>query len=245
MRLPSLLASSDQAVSQVLPSSVPDPHVFGPPGSGSISQRSGSFYHQAKIVRKTLISTVLWLLFDFLSLENDVNVPSKSTVPVISRKTFFYLVFVASWRSMTKIADPDPLVRAIDPRIRIWIHTKMSWIRNTARSKNERDGMRVLERRPGPAVVFDLMTFGWVGTNAKIPSQLELTVPSSQLKVIGCPFQLPWQNHALPLYPARLGKTRVRVCPLSSGTGVWNFYFLVKKGGFESYSKHEKFKSVN
>ncbi len=67
------------------------PYVFGPPGSlsgsisqrngsGSISQRygSGSFYHQAKIVRKTLISTVFWLLFDFLSLKNDVNVPSKS-----------------------------------------------------------------------------------------------------------------------------------------------------------------------
>ncbi len=28
----------------------PDPHVFGPPGSGS-----GSFDHRAKIVRKTLI----------------------------------------------------------------------------------------------------------------------------------------------------------------------------------------------
>jgi hypothetical protein len=45
----------------------PDPHVFGPPGSGSGStgQRygSGSFYHH---------------LFDFLSLKNDVNVPSKS-----------------------------------------------------------------------------------------------------------------------------------------------------------------------
>jgi hypothetical protein len=31
---------------------LPDPHVFGPPGSGS-------FYHQAKIVRKNLIPTVL------------------------------------------------------------------------------------------------------------------------------------------------------------------------------------------
>jgi hypothetical protein len=30
----------------------PDPHVFGPPGSGS-------FYHQAKIVRKILIPIVL------------------------------------------------------------------------------------------------------------------------------------------------------------------------------------------
>ncbi len=61
-----------------------DPYVFGPPGfgSGSISQRygsgSGSFYHQAKNVRKILIPTVLWLLFDFLSLKNDANVPSKS-----------------------------------------------------------------------------------------------------------------------------------------------------------------------
>jgi hypothetical protein len=40
-----------------------DPYVFGPPGSGSgsISQRYGSafFYHQAKIVRKTMIPTVL------------------------------------------------------------------------------------------------------------------------------------------------------------------------------------------
>ncbi len=47
-----------------------DPYVFGPPGSesGSISQRhagSGSFYHQAKVVRKTLIPTVLLLLFNF------------------------------------------------------------------------------------------------------------------------------------------------------------------------------------
>jgi hypothetical protein len=49
----------------------PDPHVFGPPGSGSGStgQRygsgsgsrsgSGSFYHHAKIVRKTLIPSIL------------------------------------------------------------------------------------------------------------------------------------------------------------------------------------------
>ncbi len=62
----------------------PDPHVFGPPGSGSTSQRygsgSGSFYHHAKIVRKNLIevdSYYFVTLFDFLSLKNDVNVPSK------------------------------------------------------------------------------------------------------------------------------------------------------------------------
>jgi hypothetical protein len=48
-----------------------DPHVFGPPGS---------FYQQAKIVSKTLIPTVLLLLFDFLSLKNDVNVKIISIV---------------------------------------------------------------------------------------------------------------------------------------------------------------------
>jgi hypothetical protein len=44
----------------------PDPadlNVFGPPGSGSTSQRygsgSGSFYHHAKIVRKTFIHSIL------------------------------------------------------------------------------------------------------------------------------------------------------------------------------------------
>ncbi len=46
----------------------PDPYVFGPPGSRSISTMygsgSGSFY-QAKTVRKALIPTVLWL---FMSL---------------------------------------------------------------------------------------------------------------------------------------------------------------------------------
>jgi hypothetical protein len=35
---------------------------------------------EAKIVRKTLISTVLRLLFDFLFLKNDVNGPSKSNM---------------------------------------------------------------------------------------------------------------------------------------------------------------------
>jgi hypothetical protein len=51
----------------------PDPHAFGP--SGSTSQRygsgsgscsgSGSFYHHAKIVRKTLIPNILLLFLTF------------------------------------------------------------------------------------------------------------------------------------------------------------------------------------
>jgi hypothetical protein len=64
----------------------PDPYIFWPFGSGSGSAShcyrsgpgsgsgSGSFYHQAKIVRKTLIPAVLLLLFDLLSFKNEVNV---------------------------------------------------------------------------------------------------------------------------------------------------------------------------
>ncbi len=83
-------------------------------------------YHQAKIVRKTLIPTVLWLLYDFLSLGNDVNVASKVT----RRKTLNF--FLSSWRSLTKIAGsgagsefdsqsygsavPDPYHNVTDPQ---------------------------------------------------------------------------------------------------------------------------------
>jgi hypothetical protein len=99
-----------------------DPHVFGPPGSRS-------FYQQAKKIRKSSIPTVLWLLLDFLSLKNDVNVPSKSK----KQKNFFKQIsfLLASWRSMTKIAgsgsgsssqrqgsadpDPDPHQNVMDP----------------------------------------------------------------------------------------------------------------------------------
>jgi hypothetical protein len=61
----------------------PDPQAFEPPGSGSqyisgSGSGSGSFYPHAKIVRKNLDSYYFVTLFDFLSLKNDVNVPSKS-----------------------------------------------------------------------------------------------------------------------------------------------------------------------
>jgi hypothetical protein len=83
-------------------------YVFGPPGSafGSVSHKyraaSGSFCHR-----------------DFLSLKNDVNVP-------VFRIRIRFRMFLA-------LPDPhlDPLVRGADPRIRIWIHTKMSRIHNT------------------------------------------------------------------------------------------------------------------
>jgi hypothetical protein len=61
----------------------PDPHVFGPPGSGSISHRYGSgsgsgSLSSCKNSKKNIDSYYFVTLFDFLSLENYVNVPSKS-----------------------------------------------------------------------------------------------------------------------------------------------------------------------
>jgi hypothetical protein len=58
---------------------------------------------------------------------------------VISRKNkiknlfFVGILKVYDENSRIRIQDavPDPLVRGMDPRIRIRIHTKMSWIRNT------------------------------------------------------------------------------------------------------------------
>jgi hypothetical protein len=104
--------------------------LLRPPGSkcGYIIQRcgSGSFYHHAKIIRKTCFM----ILFDFLSLKNYVNVPSKSRY---KHKNIF-LVFGWHFEGQQQEKqdpdpNPDPLVRSMDLRIRI--HTKMSWIRNS------------------------------------------------------------------------------------------------------------------
>jgi hypothetical protein len=75
---------------------------------------SGSFHHQANIVRKTLISTVfLLLLYDFLSLKNDVNVP-------------VFRIRMIRMFSGLPYPHPDPLVRdtGTDPRIRIRIRIR-------------------------------------------------------------------------------------------------------------------------
>jgi hypothetical protein len=59
-----------------------------------------------KLVRKTLIPTVLRLLFDFLSLKNDVNVVSKSNMQDGNKKLFFFwfiiLLFEATFTSFFK-----------------------------------------------------------------------------------------------------------------------------------------------
>ncbi len=103
----------------ILPLSVVDTDAFGPPGSasGSVSHKygSGSFYHSAKVVKKTLISTVLWLLYDFL--------------PVFRIRIRRIHMFLG-------LSDPhsNSLDRGTDPRIwiRIRNRTIKSRIHNTA-----------------------------------------------------------------------------------------------------------------
>jgi hypothetical protein len=89
-----------------------------------IRSGSGSFHHQANIVRKTLILTVLWLLFDFLSSKNDVTVP-----------VFRIRIRIRMFLGLSD-PHPDPLTRGTDPRIRIRIRirTTMSGISNAGMS---------------------------------------------------------------------------------------------------------------
>jgi hypothetical protein len=123
-----------------------DPYVFGPPGSGSISQRygSGSFYRQAKIGRKSLISSALWLLFDFLSLKNDVNVPSKSNKQKnLYFKFDFFWHLEGQWR---KQQDPQ---NVMEPQH--WEKVKDRW-RKVAWGHELCDKDDVLLGLPGLAV---------------------------------------------------------------------------------------------
>ncbi len=78
------------------------------------NDRFWSFHLQAKKIRKTLVIIVLWLLYDFLYLTNDVNV--EYLQKVISIKNIF------CWHlegHCLKKQDPDPLVSGTDPRFRI------------------------------------------------------------------------------------------------------------------------------
>jgi hypothetical protein len=98
----------------------PDPRVFWPPGSGSTSQRygsgsvSGSFYHLEKILRN-LESNYFMSLFDFLSLKNNVNIPSKSN-KILKRKLLLFC-FVLFFASILKVNEenPDSHQNVMDP----------------------------------------------------------------------------------------------------------------------------------
>ncbi len=93
---------------------------FGPPGSGYVIIFTGpdldpdpSIYKQKS--RKTLISAILWLLFDVLSLKTDLNVPSESN----KQNNFFFWHRVSQLRKAGsgsvshryESADPDKMSR--------------------------------------------------------------------------------------------------------------------------------------
>ncbi len=91
--------------------------------------------------KKNLDSYYFVTLFDFLSLKNDVNVPSKSNKQKKLCKKISFLL--ASWRSMTKIAgsgstnqrhgsadpDPDPPQNVMDPQ-HWFFFLKKDWSRS-------------------------------------------------------------------------------------------------------------------
>ncbi len=87
-------------------SSVPEPQVFGPLGSGSASQRyesgSGSFYHQANIVRKTWKNLDSYCFTNYFGLfnlwKNDVNEPSKSNQQKPFLQLFFCWCLEVQWQ---------------------------------------------------------------------------------------------------------------------------------------------------
>jgi hypothetical protein len=51
----------------------------------------------------------------------------------VKNKVFAGILKINDENSLIRIQDPDsdPLVRGMDPQIRIRIHPKLSWIRNT------------------------------------------------------------------------------------------------------------------
>ncbi len=81
-------------------------------GSGSY-QRYGSFYHPAKKIRKTLIPTVFWLLYAFLSLKIMEIYLKKVISKFLGKKIIFYWPW-NHWHKEQDL-DPDPLVRGTDP----------------------------------------------------------------------------------------------------------------------------------
>jgi hypothetical protein len=74
-------------------------------------------------------------------LKNDVNVASKSNKQKKLRKNKF---FAGTLKVNDENSDPDPLVRGIDLRIRI--HPKMSWIRNTTLNYKKIHGGKLCTR---------------------------------------------------------------------------------------------------
>jgi hypothetical protein len=101
-------------------------------GSGS-----GSFYQVSiKTDKKTLISTVQWLLNDWMwiCLNTVVNIPTVRTESDQQKiKTIKKYFLLASRKPLTKISGSGSVIQCLDPKIRISLNMSLSRIRNTAR----------------------------------------------------------------------------------------------------------------
>ncbi len=86
-------------------------------------------------INKKLHSSCFVIVYDFLSLKKDVNVALKSNNRKMSKKDNFHLFschlegHLRTDLALESDPNPDPLVRGMDPRVRI--RTKMSRIPNT------------------------------------------------------------------------------------------------------------------
>ncbi len=88
-------------------------------------------HHQATIVRKTLVSNVLWLFYDILSLKTDVNIPSKRKKQKNFRKKNIFVALLQVTHEKSRIRIRKSVVR-----IRIQSRTKISRIHNTEIKKS-------------------------------------------------------------------------------------------------------------
>ncbi len=85
----------------------------------------------------------MWLFYDFLSLKNDVNVPSKSTKSRKAKKLEKNKFSLTSWRSLTKIAGSGSVPKSkisLDPQHCFecnWYLCSRLWLMsNTSRWRN-------------------------------------------------------------------------------------------------------------
>jgi hypothetical protein len=105
----------------------PDPYVFGSPGSRYlIIERTRIHQSSSKNSTKNLdFYCFFLLLYVFLSLKKEVNVPSKSNPQKnIGEKLFFVCIL--------KVTDEKSRIRSRTCQSVVRIHTKMSRIHNTA-----------------------------------------------------------------------------------------------------------------
>jgi hypothetical protein len=123
------------------PNPDPDPHVFGPLASGSIINKGDrriririllSASKNRNLNSYCFVTSFGLFIFDKLQY---ITVPSKSNNQknFLNKLVFVGILKVSDENSKIRIQNPDPLVRGMDPRILIRIHTKMSWIRYTSR----------------------------------------------------------------------------------------------------------------